>query len=101
MEHENLTLTDFVNMEAARRKVNPEELYRLLETKPLLVIYSELFSTSPHRFDAEEMLLFQVEQQNFDAVVNRADVVETGFLGITRYYHISALGVKVNDSKED
>lgn len=91
---DRLTLTDYVNLEAIQRKVEPSELWKKVQTTPIVV--EELhFAVAISRHKAIKS--FNKTSAEYDAVVNVVENAESTLLNIWNYYIIRGLGVNFKD----
>lgn len=95
--YRNLTLTDYVNLEAARKNIEPGELWKSISTEDIDITQVR-FPVSTLRTRLEALEDLGREAQRYDAVVNVREMPTTCFFGLATYYIITALGVNLQET---
>ncbi len=92
---DRLTLTDYINLEATRRQVEPSELWNQVQTTPLIIHEAQFTIFGSVRYRAVQR--FNEASEGYDAVVNVQETSELTSLILWNYYSIRGLGVNFKD----
>jgi len=92
---DRVTLTDYVNLEATQRGLQPSDLWKKVQTEPISIETIHFALIGNARDGAVKR--FNKAASQYGAVVNVEETSEVSLASIWNYYSIRGLGVNLRD----